>query len=372
MEQSYHPLSQTASSSFDELFFEFSKATQAIQMYDLKSAEAALYQATNLYTAIERSSHDKHEVLAAKFLVDFIDVAARTIRYMFAYNEEWYSKSLEELQEAKRLCDALNAALPHLSPDFFYSKGILEVLTRFQFLVIFYNLVVNSSFEISKGHIEKAQGHFIDDVKIYKKAAVQLRQMNQYRLQTDNEETRATFRSIADFCNKTAETYERKAERLEEKRKQTEFLSPIGKEVFIVHGHDTGVLRELKEILRDMNVEPIILFDQYDDGKTVIEKFEHYGRQSALAYVMITPDDWVKNNGNEYFQPRPNVLFELGWFCGRYGRDNVRILRKKNTPLPSDLHGIITIDYNDRIEEVYRKIKTDLVTMKIIEKDDGK
>jgi predicted nucleotide-binding protein len=63
------------------------------------------------------------------------------------------------------------------------------------------------------------------------------------------------------------------------------------------------------------------------------------------------------------------VLFELGWFCGRYGRDNVRILRKKETPLPSDLHGLITIDYNERIEEVYRKIKLDLETMRIVERE---
>src|SRR5829696_9364294 len=88
-------------------------------------------------------------------------------------------------------------------------------------------------------------------------------------------------------------------------------------------------------------------------GKTVIEKFEHYGRLCAFAFVIITPDDWVENNSKKYFQARPNVLFKLGWFCGRYGRDNVRILRQEETPLPSDLNGLITIDFNKQLEEVY-------------------
>lgn len=99
-----------------------------------------------------------------------------------------------------------------------------------------------------------------------------------------------------------------------------------------------------------------ILSDEDDDGKTVIEKFEHYGRLCAFAFVIITPDDWVENNGKKYFQARPNVLFELGWFCGRYGRDNVRVLRQEETPLPSDLNGLITIDFNKQLEEVYRRI----------------
>ncbi|RYF85485.1 MAG: hypothetical protein EON98_06450 [Chitinophagaceae bacterium] len=271
------------------------------------------------------------------------------------------------MQEARRICDELNAALPTLSKPFFEAKDLDDLYDRLPFAVLFYNLIVDSTTSISKGLIEKSQGHYVDDVGLYKNAAALLRQMNRYHLGLVTQETMDSFRSMADNCNRTADTYERKADRLQEKRKQIEFLSPTGNKVFIVHGHDVGVLRELKEILRDLGVEPVILADEYDDGQTVIEKFEHHARQCALAFVLITPDDWVEKANTKYFQARPNVLFELGWFCGRYGRDNVRILRRKDTPLPSDLNGIVTIDFTERLEEVYRRIKLDMERMGVLE-----
>jgi hypothetical protein len=44
----------------------------------------------------------------------------------------------------------------------------------------------------------------------------------------------------------------------------------------------------------------------------------------------------------------------------------VRILRQKDTPLPSDLGGLVNIDFNETLEEVFRKIKADLETAGII------
>lgn len=80
----------------------------------------------------------------------------------------------------------------------------------------------------------------------------------------------------------------------------------------------------------------------------------------AFAFAILTPDDWVENNGKEYFQARPNVLFELGWFIGIYGRDKVRIIKKKSTELPSDLSGLISINFNENLEEAFLKIKQEL------------
>lgn len=85
---------------------------------------------------------------------------------------------------------------------------------------------------------------------------------------------------------------------------------------------------------------------------------------------MVTPDDFVENKKKKYYQGRPNVLFELGWFCGRFGRDKVRILRQRDTQLPSDLNGLVTIDFYEKLEEVYRKITFDLEYNGIIERKD--
>ena len=190
---------------------------------------------------------------------------------------------------------------------------------------------------------------------------IEMRKMNDYNFGTVNYDNNDLLVMMVGMLNRFAEVYEKKVERLEEKRKKIEFLPPTDKRVFIVHGHSEGILRELKEILKNtFGIEPIILNDELDNGNTVIEKFEHYGRLCAFAFVIVTPDDWVENKKRKYFQARPNVLFELGWFCGRYGRDKVRILRQKDTPLPSDLNGIVTIDFNEKLEEVFRRINRDL------------
>lgn len=135
----------------------------------------------------------------------------------------------------------------------------------------------------------------------------------------------------------------------------------IDNKVFIIHGHNEGTLRELNDILeKNFKIDPIILKEELDKGKTIIEKVEEYGRQCAFAFAIITPDDIVENKKTKSLQARPNVLFELGWFCGRYGRDKVRILKQGNTVLPSDLGGIISFDFNERISEVFLNIKSDL------------
>lgn len=139
--------------------------------------------------------------------------------------------------------------------------------------------------------------------------------------------------------------------------------------MFIVHGHDMAILQELTFMLKDSHgIEPVVLNAMPDNGHTVIEKFEEYARHCAFAFVIFTPDDFVENKKKKYFQGRPNVLFELGWFCGRFGRDKVRILRQKDTQLPSDLNGIVTIDFHERLEEVFRKITFDLEYNGILEK----
>lgn len=90
------------------------------------------------------------------------------------------------------------------------------------------------------------------------------------------------------------------------------------KKVFIIHGHNEAKWRELEKILNKLHLEPIILGENPDHGATtIIEKFEHYASQCVYAIAVFTPDDQVEKNGKMYLQARPNVMFEVGWFCGR-------------------------------------------------------
>ncbi len=135
------------------------------------------------------------------------------------------------------------------------------------------------------------------------------------------------------------------------------------KNVFIIHGHDEAKWRELEKLLRDdFGLNPYILSELPDMGKTIIEKFEHYANECSYAFAIFTPDDIIENNGVKYFQARPNVIFELGWFCSFLGRDRVCILFKdgENSSIFSDFQGVIQKRFIKSISEVYRDIKMEL------------
>jgi predicted nucleotide-binding protein len=64
-----------------------------------------------------------------------------------------------------------------------------------------------------------------------------------------------------------------------------------GHKVFVVHGHDEGALQTMARFLERVEIEPIVLQEQPDQGFTIIEKFETYAKQVGFAVILLTPDD---------------------------------------------------------------------------------
>ena len=121
----------------------------------------------------------------------------------------------------------------------------------------------------------------------------------------------------------------------------------LANKVFIIHGHDAVALEQLQKTLKGIwNLETIILKDEPGTGRTLIEKFEEEAKRTSYAFAIITPDDTIRIPDTEYFQARPNVIFELGWFYGNLGRNKVCILFKKGTTMHSDLDGISRIEFS--------------------------
>jgi len=119
---------------------------------------------------------------------------------------------------------------------------------------------------------------------------------------------------------------------------------------FIVHGHDEPTKLAVKNYLQNNLglAEPIILHEQPNLGRTVIEKFEHYASKSQLAFIILTPDDKiaaVDATNDEKRRARQNVIFELGYFLATFGRFSGRVilLHKGQTELPSDINGLVYI-----------------------------
>lgn len=122
-------------------------------------------------------------------------------------------------------------------------------------------------------------------------------------------------------------------------------IKPSNK-VFVVHGHDDAAKEGLARFLEKIELEAVILHEQPDQGRTIIEKFEQYAGQVGFAVVLLTPDDLgaAKADPNQNVRARQNVVFELGYFAGKLGRGKTCLLRKGDVEMPSDLYGVIYTD----------------------------
>jgi predicted nucleotide-binding protein len=120
--------------------------------------------------------------------------------------------------------------------------------------------------------------------------------------------------------------------------------------VFIAHGHDEAAKQTVARFLEHVALQPIILHEQPDAGRTIIEKFETESEVS-FAVVLLTPDDMGYMNGG-HPAPRPrarqNVVFELGFFVGRLGRGRVTALYKEGVEIPSDYRGVAFTKMDDQ------------------------
>jgi predicted nucleotide-binding protein len=135
----------------------------------------------------------------------------------------------------------------------------------------------------------------------------------------------------------------------------TVMRSPTNKQVFVVHGHDEQLKAQVARFLEKLDLQPIILHEQPDQGQTIIEKFEKHSEVS-FAVVLLTPDDEGRNgkspkpHWSDVFsieeppmmpRARQNVILEFGYFLGKLGRPKVCALYCEGVELPSDYDGVL-------------------------------
>lgn len=147
--------------------------------------------------------------------------------------------------------------------------------------------------------------------------------------------------------------------RLEEKREDTSLgdatsnrgiASTTGtRRVFVVHGHDEAAKEAVARFLLQLDLEPVILHEQANKGRTVIEKFEVH-TDVDFAVILLTPDDVGRaDDGSDEprARARQNVIFELGYFIGKLGRSRVCALHKGNVEILSDYKGVVYVSMDD-------------------------
>ena len=124
---------------------------------------------------------------------------------------------------------------------------------------------------------------------------------------------------------------------------------PATKRVFIVHGHDEHAREAVARFLSMLELEPIILHEQANRGRTIIEKFEDHS-DVGFSVVLLTPDDsGAAKKDQDSLRPRArqNVILELGFFIGKLGRERVCALKAHDIETPSDYDGVVYVDLDE-------------------------
>ena len=128
--------------------------------------------------------------------------------------------------------------------------------------------------------------------------------------------------------------------------------------VFIVHGHNGELKEAVARIIEKQSLEAIILSEQTNRGKTIIEKFEANSNVGA-AICLFTADDKGRSasDTSEQGRARQNVVFETGYFIGKLGRENIIIIADSSVEIPSDLSGVVYTDKSDWRIEVLKELR---------------
>lgn len=121
--------------------------------------------------------------------------------------------------------------------------------------------------------------------------------------------------------------------------------------VFVVHGHDEEMKQSVARVLEKLDLKPMILHEQPNRGRFIIEKFEQHS-DVGFAVVLLSPDDigYAKadGSGKAKTRARQNVIFELGFFYGKLGRPRVAIIyrQEENFEKPAEIDGIVYIPFD--------------------------
>ena len=125
--------------------------------------------------------------------------------------------------------------------------------------------------------------------------------------------------------------------------------SSESRRVFLVHGHDEAVKQMVARFLEKLNLDVVILHEQPNKGRTVIEKFEEHS-DVGYAVVLLTPDDIcgsASEPSKQKTRARQNVVLELGYFFGKLGRERVCAIYVEGVEIPSDIHGVLYVPFDE-------------------------
>ncbi len=135
----------------------------------------------------------------------------------------------------------------------------------------------------------------------------------------------------------------------------------LERKAFIVHGHDEATKFKTARFLEKLGFDAIILHEQANGGKTIIEKLEHF-TDVGFGIVLYTPDDVgeaVSKKNQLQPRARQNVVFEHGLLIGKLTRERVfPLVTDHSVELPGDIGGLVYLSDRNWEIDLAREIKS--------------
>lgn len=339
-----------------EVFTKMSELLQtavvSLQLQNVREADMAARTAEGLYDDASKREASSDQLLLLKIFTNLISLYPPLTRALVFQMEGRFARAREELAKGLTTCDN---GITNLDEYARLPNADGQALQIFSPIFLIFPVLFRGADASIRAEIVGYQGNIPHYRELLREAVIEYRKAE--RLPPN---LNPMVLALINFCASLAERLETRIDVFSSVQGQR-YLSPTGKKIFIIHGHDEAKWRELRELLEDqLNQEIIVLKEEPGVGETLIKKFEEFADDCCYAFALFTPDDFIEKEGKNYSQARPNVLFELGWFYGRFGRDRVCIIKKAKTEIPSDLAGILSIDFHDDVSEGFMKIQAEL------------
>ena len=146
-----------------------------------------------------------------------------------------------------------------------------------------------------------------------------------------------------------------------EKPQKTKAAPP---KAFIAHGGDSPALRNLKNFLEALGVQPLVVEEQPSENRSVGDNVDYYARQADFAIILATKGDIDGQTGG--FIPRGNVLIEIGKSQEIF-KDRIIYLLQAGAKFPTNISEKVRGRFTtERMDDVFIKIARELTEMKIL------
>jgi predicted nucleotide-binding protein len=211
-------------------------------------------------------------------------------------------------------------------------------------------------------YYEPEKNNFFSEYKKWNKFNIELLEQSfdapENKYKNEYENTASSFFIGTDIVKEQKEDIQRQITVLEsfierlslipatiEIKNENKIEQKFTNKIFIVHGHNELIKQIVARTLSQLKLDPIILHEKPEEGKTIVEKFEKNSSDVNFAIILLTADDEGKaKRETEYkSRARQNVVFEMGYFIGKLGREKVFLLLDNGVDKPGDLDGIVYV-----------------------------